>query len=1046
MTAELVAPPETLPITESQKGLLVVDSLVPTRQIYNQIMQFDLDPARCDAPLVDVVRRALAVLVTVQPALRQVFGRNPDLHATLLAPPDADDLPLETIAVAPGEYAATLAEVGRTIGRTPFDLGVGPVYRFAFVHATDGSAASILLCAHHTVGDGVSMAPIVRDLDRMLTGTMTEDVETLRIARETAFRKELAAQNRVASSEKTAEKAAAWAERLRAVPPLVLYPRPNRPTQTDFAGTRISWTTDEAEAERMQATCKRLGVSPFVLLAGVYGAVVARHGGVSSVLVGSPFAARRTIGAFDLCGFFVNTLPVTVDVDWTRTVDEHLSGPVRAEIDFCRSAVDVPFNRLVAQVQPDRPRDRNPLFSCMLAMQDTFDASTATGPVIGIREPSNGTAKFDLWIGATPVNGRWQLDLDYDRALITPAVADGILDSMRTALRRAITDGSRTLAELFDDASTTQSRRTDGYAADVPAPTLSEWFDETARSTPDAIAIEESERRLTFAELAGRANRVAAGLAGHGVGPGDVVGLRLDALGDNAVAILATLRRGAAYLPLDASLPADRLAYMVNQAGCRVIIGSGLDVDGASTVAIAALESDEDVPSAADRRSGVYVMFTSGSTGRPKGVLMGHPPLLNLAAWSASALNVNADTRFLQYAPAGFDVSFQEIVPTLLLGGTVVAREPADRRDFPAMVRRVAETAVTHLYLPVAALRPFVLCAQAQRTRLPALRTFCVSGEQLLVDDEIRAFFDDHPHCALVNHYGPTETQAVTTQRLAAGDPPWARHVPIGLPMPNVTAYVVDGTGHLAPAGVAGELFLGGCSPAHGYINDPERTADRFAPGRFEPDGILYRTGDQVVRDEHDTLIFLGRGDTQVKIRGHRVELGELETVATEVPGIRQAVAAVRGDGADRELLLFLVSEAGVDHDTVREHLGARLPAHMMPALVVDIESVPTSGTGKTNRAALVELASKVRAEEPVTVAEYADDLERDLAEIWAGVLTVPTVERDVPVLQYGAHSLNIFTALGLVQQRFGVAVSVVDFFRAPTIATLANLVREGLK
>jgi amino acid adenylation domain-containing protein len=1051
---QAAAPPSTLPLTESQKGLLVVDNLVSAKEIYNQVAQFDLDPARCPTPLADAVTGALIALVTIQPALRQVFSLHPEMHARLLPPPTAADLPLETVAVPPAEYAAALAAMSESIGRAPFDLTVGPVYRLGFVHATDGSAAAVLICAHHMVGDGVSMGPLVRDLDQALTGQL--DVTTLQKVREAALEKELRAQNRAASSTRTAERVASWAERLRDAAPLVLYPRPERPERTAFAGTRISWTMDEAETKRMQDTCKRLGITPFVLLTAVYGTMLARHGGVSSVLVGSPFTARRTIGAYELCGFFVNTLPVTVEVDWARTVDEHLGQTVRAAVDYCRSAVDVPFSQLVAQVQPDRPSDRNPLFSCMLAMQDTFDEGSATGAVIGLREPGNGTAKFDLWMGATPVGGRWLLELEYDSGLIPPAVAEGLLDSLRTAMRRAVADGTLTLAELFDDAPVALSWRHDGYPATVAAPTLSEWFDDTAHRTPHAVAIEEPGRTLTYAQLDQAARRIASGLAGRGIGPGAVVGLRLDHLGETVAAILATLRRGATYLPLDADLPAERLEYMVRQSGCRLVIGSGLAVDGVDTVPPAALESDEDTESAATPDSAVYVMFTSGSTGRPKGVLMGHRPLLNIAAWQIAALGMNADSRFLQYAPAGFDVSFQEIVPTLLAGGAVISREPADRRDFPAMVRRVADTEVTHVYLPVAALRPFVQSAHSQHVHLPALRQLCVSGEQLLVDQEIRAFFADHPHCALVNHYGPTETNVATTRRLSAGDPPWPHHVPVGRPLPNVAAYVVDVSGHLAPAGVPGELLLGGCAAADGYVNDPERTAERFLPDRFGSGGTVYKTGDLVLRDEHGELVFLGRADTQVKIRGHRVELGELETVATGIAGVRQAVAAVRGEAADRELLLFLLPEPDtsadhkadheVDHEQVRNVLAARLPAYMVPARIFDIETVPTSPSGKTDRAALVALAEALiaqPAEEPAPAAEYADELERELAEIWAEVLAVPVIERDRPVLQYGAHSLNIFAVLGQVQQRYGVTVQLVEFFRSPTVATLATLVRQ---
>jgi acyl-coenzyme A synthetase/AMP-(fatty) acid ligase len=445
-------------------------------------------------------------------------------------------------------------------------------------------------------------------------------------------------------------------------------------------------------------------------------------------------------------------------------------------------------------------------------------------------------------------------------------------------------------------------------------------------------------------------------------------------------------------------------------------------------------------------------MYTSGSTGQPKGVLMGQGPLANLAAWQISALEMGAHTRFLQYAPLGFDVSFQEIVPVLAAGGTIVSREPADRRDFPALVHRVAETGVTHVYLPVAALRPFVQSVLSRKTHFPALRYLCVAGEQLITDPDIQRFFTLHPHCVLVNLYGPTETHAVTTYRLSGAQPHWPAHVPIGRPMHGVAAYVVDVTGHLAPAGVPGELYLGGACPAEGYINDPERSAVGFVPDRFAGvDGaVMYRTGDLVLRDERGVLIYLGRDDTQVKIRGYRIELGEIESVANALPSVRQAVAAARGTGAERELVLFVQPEDGapLDPAEVRERIGQRLPAYMVPAHVVAVGTVPTSATGKTDRGALLaqadDLLARTAVETAAAPADYADDLERELADIWGTLLGVEGIPSHRSVLEFGAHSLNVFTALAQVQQRYGVMPPMVDFFRSPTIATLAGLVRAG--
>ncbi|MET8243248.1 amino acid adenylation domain-containing protein [Streptomyces sp. NPDC005202] len=1045
--------PALLPITDSQKGLLVVDSRVPTPEIYNQIMQFDLEP-RLSGNAVD---HALAVLVTVQPALRQVFGHLPRMHSRFTPPPETGHVPFERVDVPPGEYAAAAEALARRLGQRPFDLAAGPAYRLGYVRATDGSAAAILLCGHHIVGDGVSMGPIIRDLESALTSKLTtEDVETLREARESAFLRELEAQNRASGSPETAEHVKVWAEQLRGVPPLVLNPRPGRPEETDFSGARLSWLLSEREASDFQETCKRLSVTPFVLLSAVYGAVLARHGGVSTVLIGSPLSARRTVRSYDLCGFFVNTLPVTVDVDWSRTVDEHIAETVREAVDYCRARVAVTLNQLVAAVGQDRTSNRNPLFSCMLAMQDTFDGKS-TGAVVGVQEPGNGTAKFDLWLGATKVESRWLLELEYDRHLIPEAVADALLASLRTALRRTLEDGTRPLADLFTDGDipdTATELADAGRLAPALACSLAEWIEQAARRTPDAIAVEEPLRNLTYGELMAGAERTADGLARHGVTPGQVVGLSLDGLCDTVIAMLAILRCGATYLPLDTSLPWERLAHMADQAGCRLIVGHGLNLPGTRTTSLAELSVPGDGPRASggSADSAVYLMFTSGSSGVPKGVVMGHRPLLNLAAWQISAMEHDVTTRFLQYAPLGFDVSFQEIIPTLASGGTVVSREPADRRDFPALIRRIEETRVSHVFLPVAALRSFVQAARRASAHFPGLRRVCVSGEQLLVDDEIRRFFVDHPECVLVNLYGPTETNAATVHEMRGDDARWPAHAPIGRPLPGVAAYVVDGTGHLAPVGVPGELYLGGVSPADGYL-DAERTVASFLPDRFSGDGTsrMYRTGDQVVRNADGTLIFLGRRDSQTKIRGYRVELGEIEAVANTAAGVRQSVAVARGLGADRELVLFLVAEPGADpdHGELQARISAALPSYMSPSWTFDIDRIPTSRTGKTDRDALAALADRHIAEQKTnaatTTVEYASDLERGLAAIWSSILETDGIARDRSLIDYGAHSLNIFTALAEIEEEYGTTVPVAEFFRSPTIATLAALVRASL-
>ncbi|MCM6773980.1 amino acid adenylation domain-containing protein [Nocardia sp. CDC159] len=1033
---------DVLTLTDSQKGLLVVDGWVPTPEIYNQLMRFDIDPELPES----AVAEAIYTLVTIQPALRQVFRTKPEFHALFAPTPPPEEFPLEVVETDPDTFEDGVWDVVRRIGSRPFDLAVGPAYRFGHVRADDGSAAAVLLCGHHVVGDGISMGPIIRDLQDAITGKYdAEAISAKQAERERAFVKELAAQDRATKAAVATERAKIWAKELADVPPLVLDPRPDRPTETKFRGARLDWRLTEEQSSAVNAMCKRLSVSPFVLFTALYGATMARHAGVERLLVGSPFAARRTVKSFDLVGFFVQTLPVTVEVDWTRTVDEHIGRTVRDAVDYCRSNLDISFNQLVAEVGQDRTSNRNPLFACMLAMQDTY-VNADKGPILGVSEPGNGTAKFDLWLGATPVDGCWLLELEYDIELIRPEVAEGILDSLRTALPRALADGSAPLAALFADASLAQSLPAPAWQ--LPGATLTELIDAAALRTPDAVAVEEPGKQLTYAELITASEQVAAGLIEHGTAAQDVVAIATETLVSTVVAMLAILRCGATFLPVDLTLPAERLAGMLSRSGCKIVIGDGVDAPGVRTIQCAELCGPARIEGLrGDPEAAAYLMFTSGSTGVPKGVLMGQRPLLNLAAWQLTALDHGPETRFFQYAPLGFDVSYQEIIPTLMTGGTVVSRQPVDRRDFPALVRRVAETAVTHLFLPVAALRPFVQAARAEGLRFPALTHFCVSGEQLLVDEEIRAFFVEHERCKLINLYGPTETNAVTEHTLRGPDGPWPVHVPIGSPMPGVAAYIVDTSGHLAPVGVPGELYIGGSVPADGYLDDPERTAAGFLPDRFAGAGRMYRTGDQVVRDVTGALIFLGRRDAQLKIRGYRVELGEIEAVATRAAGVAQAVAVAHGSGAERELVLFLrwEGDAAPDHAAVRTVLSRALPAYQVPTKIYDIDTVPTSRTGKTDRNALVALIDTLTPTTPADAPEpeFADDLERELAEIWAGILEVERLERDRSLLEYGAHSLNVFTAFAQIEERYGTTVEVPDFFRDPTIAALADLVRE---
>ncbi|MFP3986815.1 amino acid adenylation domain-containing protein [Streptomyces sp. E11-3] len=1083
----------TAPLTESQIGLLLVQRTVAARHLYNVVAVAELDPVYS----ADAVRAALAQVLTVQPALRMALWAAPQPHATLTPPPSPDRLPLTDVVVPESldADAHTASGAGGFEPRTQFELRTQqaidelsaaafdfarpPLIRFTLLRTSAGDRSVLVLAVHHTVFDGYSLRPLIKDLDAALRGDL--DATALRPARERALLRELESQQAAANDPAVTAAAAELGKRLRDTPATVIHPRPGRPTETEFTGRRLELSLGAERSAAVDQACGKLSVTPFVFFCAVYGAVLARHSGNSAVTIGSPLLSRRTVGSYNLCGFFVNTLPLVLETDWDTPFARYVAEVVDPEARSVKRNAAIPFSQIVRHADPDRSSNRNPLFSTMLAMQDSTEVEKPHA-VRSVREPATGVAKFDLWLGVTPTADGWLLELDHDPELIPDAVAEGLLTSLSEAVDRAAADDTAPLRALFSDASTGPMRATDGYGRAPLAEDLDAWFQRTARDRADGIAVEEPGRRMTYRELEAAVRAAAVGLRDRGVAPGHTVGLTTATLTDTVVTILAVLRLGAVFLPLDLTLPPDRLAYMVDKADCGLVVGSGT-VPGAAVVAPDRLAQvvPEGVEFVRPPGSGGYVMFTSGSTGKPKGVAMGNGPLLNLTAWQLDAFAMDTRTRFLQYAPLGFDVSFQEILPTLLAGGTVVSREPADRRDLPAVVRRVAATGVTHVYLPVAALRPFVRAADG--VTLDRVTHLCVSGEQLVVDQAIEDFFTRHPHIQLINLYGPTETHAVTTQRLSAAEPGWPAHVPIGRPITGVTAQVVDRTGHLAPLGVAGELLLGGRCPASEYVNDRERTDERFVPDPYgqpseggqsseggqpseagqppqagrppESGARRYRTGDQVLWDESGVLVFLGRDDHQVKIRGFRVELGEIESAALGHTGVREAVAAARGDGPDRHLLLFLLPHSGTPGSgapstlaqDVDQLLREQLPGYMVPARVLTVDTMPTTGNGKFDRPALLAMADQLiaRADTPRQASDAAptDELESWLLDLWSELLGRADLVVDRSLLECGAHSLNVLTALSRIEQRRGVRVAVLDFFRAPTIRALAGLLRD---
>ena len=585
-------------------------------------------------------------------------------------------------------------------------------------------------------------------------------------------------------------------------------------------------------------------------------------------------------------------------------------------------------------------------------------------------------------------------------------------------------------------------------------------FSAQAARTPDAIALEFGEVRLSYRELEAQANRLAHPLQRLGVGPDRRVGIFMDRSIEFVVSILATLKAGGCYVPLDPSYPADRLQMMLDEAEATVLLTQPSLSDelsrpeGCSTLLPDLSATLDDVPAtpplARNTPSSLaYVLFTSGSTGRPKGVAMPHGPLIDLIEWQCGRSSLGVGDRTLQFSALSFDVSFQELFATWGSGGTLVLISEETRRDAVALLRMVEEKAVRRLFLPFVALQHITEMAVAKNLYPTSLREVITAGEQLKTVPSLQAFFRTLPDCSLENQYGPTESHVVTAYRLPADVDTWALLPSIGRPIPSAQIYLLDEALRPVPQGDTGELYIGGDCLAREYLHRPDETAARFRPDPFRDtaDARMYRTGDLARAASDGTLEFLGRADHQVKVRGYRVELGEIEAVLNEHDSVREAVVVPDrgGEQGTQTLVAALILQPGasLDRSALRAALATRLPDYMIPSVFETVTTFPLTPSGKVDRKALSSLPRTAVPDRTDAVAPR-DDLERFLVQLWKESLGLPEVGIRDDFFALGGHSIKAAEMLVSVSGHLGRELPLSLLADTPTIEALADKLRRS--
>ncbi|HEX2077520.1 MAG TPA: amino acid adenylation domain-containing protein [Longimicrobium sp.] len=1048
------------PISFAQRRLWFLDQLLPGNPMYNVPLTLDLD-GPLDLP---ALRRALQTMVDRHESLRTRFGTVEGEPVQIVLPSMTLELPIIDLRhLPPDERQAELDALVMREARYFFDMRAEPLIRTVLIRTGDERHV-LALNIHHVITDGWSLGVMYREIEELYrafhTGTEPNLPElTVQYPDYTVWQRDWL------QGEALERQLSYWRKQLAGVPVMELPTDYPRPAQNAFRGETQKMQLEAPLAAALQEFSRREGMSLFMVLLAAFDVMLSRYSGQKDIVVGSPIANRTRPELEPLIGFFVNTLVLRTDLSGDPTFRE-LMARVRTMTVEAQHHQDVPFEALVDAVQPVRDTSRNPLFQVMFVLQNRTadrlnlpDMRSCT-----IRYTHNETAKFDLWLSVTYEGDELGVTIEYNTELTDPSTGTRMLAQYRTLLEGILEDPDRRVSQLPLLPADERRRVLEEWndtAADYPRDAcIHQLVEAQVERTPDRVAVTFGEQEVTYAELNRRANRLARHLRARGVAPGDRIGVCMERAPEVIVGLLAILKAGGAYVPLDPANPDERLAFMAGDSRCPVLLTqtplrARLPADGAQVVcmdadgAAWAGEDDSNLGLPLPSSALAYVTYTSGSTGRPKGVAMAHRPLVNLLVWQLGQSVDPSTAQFLQFASLGFDVSYQEIFPTLASGGTVVMITEETRKDPLAVMRILGEGKADRLYIPVVMLQQLAQVCDEYGVAPKTLREITVSGEQLQITKHVVNWFKALDGCRLNNFYGPTESHAVTAYRLGPDPDRWPTLVPIGTPIANTQILILDPELNPTPIGVPGELYIGGDCLAHGYLNRPELTAQKFVPHPYPatPGARLYRTGDLARWRADGELEFLGRIDFQVKIRGFRVELEEIESTLKLHESVKECVVIAREDvPGDKRLVGYVVPREGyeVSGPALRSFLRERLPEHMVPAAFVALEKLPLTINGKTDRKALPAPEGGKRDVAANYVAP-ATSTEEAMAAIWAEVLRLERVGTQDAFFELGGHSLMVTQVLSRVRSRLGVELAVRDFFVTPTVQGLAAKVDEVL-
>ncbi|MEI9849778.1 MAG: amino acid adenylation domain-containing protein [Sphingomonas sp.] len=1030
------------PLSFAQRRLWFLSQLDPSNTIYNLPLAAPFDVAVHPA----VLERSINEIVKRHETLRTVFADTDGEPVQIVRP--SLFVPLAVVdlrPLSPEQQQAETMRLTAEMAQRPFDLARGPLLRTALIQLAPERHVFVLVM-HHIVSDGWSLGVFWRELvllyNALYMGAASPLPELpIQYADFAVWQRERL------EGARLDELGGYWRSQLDGLPTLQFPTDRPRPPVLTYRGAFEQLKLTRRLTAALRELGREEGATPFMTLFAAFAVLLQRYTGQDDIVMGMPTASRDHEELEGLIGFFVNSLVLRVDASGDPGFRELLGRVKKAALD-AYAHQEMPFEKLVEEIQPERDLSRNPLFQISFQLishsgNGSADKREST-PAIPV---NRGSATFDiavnLWETADEIHGQ----IEYSTDLFDAASIARLSASLRTLLGSiaAAPDSRLSELEILGEAERQLLDAWNETGMAVPEQPVHRLFEQQAERSPDAPAVSSHGRELSYGALNRNADVLARRMRGLGVGRDDIVAVCMERGIAMVTAMLAVLKSGAAYLPLDPSHPADRIAFMLTDSGARLVLSDSAAAGDipATDAGILLVDEEHDVADdAADPGAGCdvaaddlcYVVYTSGSTGRPKGVAVPHRGLTNLVAWHRHAFGVVASDRASQLASAAFDACGWEIWPYLAAGASVHVVTDAVRGIPRDLVKALADRKISIAFVPTPLAQ--MMFDEPAFADLP-LRYLLTGGDKLTRSPPAGLDF------AIVNNYGPSEYSVVATSCLLAVED--GVSPPIGRPIANARVHLLDRNRKPVPIGAVGELYIGGPGLARGYHGRPELTAERFGRDPFSDSDFerLYRTGDLVRHRADGMLEFVGRADSQIKLRGFRIELGEIEAALARDYRVREAVVVlVAGEGGE-QLVAYIVphaaaAEGGELAAQVRADLANRLPEYMVPGRIVALPEFPQLPNGKIDRQALA------RREVPRgnAAGDFAraprTPLEQALVMIWGDILNVEHVGIDDNFFEIGGHSLLAARLISRVRDWLKADVPLQALFRAPTPALFA--------